>query len=97
MSGLAGGIQANRHLVLDQVQGLVDGISVLMQAATAQPATAAGSMVSNMSSNVTQNVNISNSYSGGSQEVQRNVSKAMKKSASDATTYMARGLAYARG
>ena len=97
MNGLAGGIQANRHLVLDQVQGLVDGISVLMQAATAQPATAAGSMVSNMSSNVTQNVNISNSYSGGSQEVQRNVSKAMKKSASDATTYMARGLAYARG
>lgn len=97
MSGLAQGIRANEHLVLDQVQGLVDGISVLMQAATAQPATAAGSMVSNMSSNVTQNVNISNSYSGGSQEVQRNVSKAMKKSASDATTYMARGLAYARG
>ena len=97
MGGLADGIQANRHLVIDQVKGLVDGISVLIQAAIAQPATAAESMVSNISSSVTQNVNISNSYSGGSQETQRNVSKAMKKSASDATTYMARGLAYARG
>lgn len=97
MDGLADGIRANRHLVLDQVRGLADGISVLTQAVTAQPATAAGSMVSSASSSVTQNVNISNSYSGGSPETQRNVSKAMKKSASDATTYMARGLAYARG
>lgn len=97
MGGLADGIRANRHLVLDQVKGLVDGISVLMQAATAQPATAANSVISSMSSSVTQNVNINNSYSGGSPETQRNVSKAMKKSASDATTYMARGLAYTRG
>ncbi len=97
MSGLAQGIRANEHLVLDQVRGLVDGISVLMQAATAQPATAAGSMAGSTNSSVIQNVNISNSYSGGSMETQRNVSRAMKKSASDATTYMARGLAYARG
>ena len=97
MSGLAQGIRANEHLVLDQVRGLVDGISVLMQAATAQPATAAGSMTGSTNSSVIQNVNISNSYSGGSMETQRNVSRAMKKSASDATTYMARGLAYARG
>lgn len=97
MSGLAQGIRANEHLVLDQVRGLVDGISVLMQAATAQPATAAGSMTGSTNSSVIQNVNISNSYSGGSRETQRNVSRAMKKSASDATTYMARGLAYARG
>ena len=53
--------------------------------------------VNNSSSSVTQNVNIDNSYSGGSTEAQKNVSKAMKKSATDATTQMARALAYARG
>ena len=46
---------------------------------------------------MTQNVNIANSYTGGTPETQKNVSKAMKKSASDATAQMARGLAYARG
>lgn len=97
MSGLADGIQANEGLVLDRVRSLADGISMLMQAATAQTATAANSTINHMSSSVTQNVNISNSYSGGPMDAQRNVSKAMKRSASDATTYMARGLRYARG
>ena len=68
-----------------------------MAAATANAATAAASTVNNTTSTVTQNVNIANSYSGGSAETQKNVSKAMKKSATDATTQMARGLAYARG
>lgn len=97
MSGLAGGIAENESLVLDKVRGLADSIAALTQAATAQAATAANSTINNTSSSVTQNVNINNSYRGGSMETQKNVSKAMKKSASDATTYMARGLAYARG
>lgn len=97
ISSLADGIRDNEDLVLDRIRSLADGISVLTQAATAGAATAANSTISNMSSSVTQNVNISNSYTGGSPETQRNVSKAMKKSAADATTYMARGLAYARG
>ncbi len=97
MSGLADGIRNNEDLVLDRIRSLASGITALTQAATAQAATAANSTVSSMTSSVTQNVNISNSYSGGSPETQRNVSKAMKKSAADATTYMARGLAYARG
>lgn len=97
MSGLAGGIAENESLVLDKVRGLADSIAALTQATTAQAATAANSTINNTSSSVTQNVNINNSYRGGSMETQKNVSKAMKKSASDATTYMARGLAYARG
>ncbi len=97
MSGLAGGIAENKSLVLEQMRGLADSIAALTQAATAQAATAANSTINNTSSSVTQNVNINNSYRGGSMETQKNVSKAMKKSASDATTYMARGLAYARG
>lgn len=97
MSGLAKGIEVNQDLVLDKVRGLAGGISTLMSAATANAVTAATSTVNNTTSSVTQNVKISNSYSGGSVEAQKNVSKAMKKSATDATTEMARALAYARG
>nr|WP_304956458.1 hypothetical protein [uncultured Acetatifactor sp.] len=98
MSGLAEGISSNEETVLDKVRGLAEGISSLTRAATADVSTATASTVNNnSSSSVTQNVNIANSYTGGTPEVQRNVSRAMNKSASDATAYMARGLAYARG
>ena len=97
MGGLAQGISASEDTVLDKVKGVASGISTLMQGATASAATAASSQVNNTTSNMTQNVNINNSYSGGSTETQKNVSKAMNKSAVDATTQMARGLAYARG
>lgn len=97
MSGLAQGIGDSEGTLLDKVRGVANGIKTLMQGATASAATAASSQVNNTTSNMTQNVNISNSYSGGSAETQKNVSKAMNKSATDATTQMARGLAYARG
>lgn len=97
MSGLAQGIGDSENTVLDKVKGVANGIKTLMQGATASAATAASSQINNTTSNMTQNVNISNSYSGGSAETQKNVSKAMNKSAVDATTQMARGLAYARG
>ena len=97
MGGLAKGISSNEDTVLDKVKGLASGISMLMQGATASAATATASTINNTASNITQNVNIDNTYSGGSAETQKNVSKAMKKSAVDATTQMARGLAYARG
>lgn len=97
MGGLAEGISNNEDTVLDKVKGLANGIATLTKAATANAATATTSTINNTSSSVTQNVNIDNSYSGGSMETQKNVSKAMKKSATDATTQMARALAYARG
>lgn len=97
MSGLASGIEGNEHLVLDKVKKLAGGISRLISTATADVSTAAASTINNTSSSVVQNVNINNSYSGGSRETQKNISKGMKKSADDATTQMARALAYARG
>ena len=97
IGGLARGISENESVVLDKVESLAGSIQALMSAATANAATAVTGTVNNMTSSVTQNVNIENSYTGGSAETQRNVSKAMKKSAVDATTQMARGLAYARG
>lgn len=97
MGGMAKGITDNEGTVLDRIKDLAGGIQALMTAASARAATAARSTVSNSVSSITQNVNIDNTYSGGSMEAQKNVSKAMRKSAMDATDYMARGLAYARG
>lgn len=97
MSGLAEGISNNEDTVLDKVKRLANGIATLTQAAVAQPATATTSTVSSKTSNVTQNVNIDNTYSGGSADAQKAVSQTMKKSATDATTQMARALAYSRG
>ncbi len=97
MGGLAKGISDNEDTVLDKVRRLAGGISVLMKGATASAATAGATAVRKTTSNVTQNVNIDNTYNGGSMEAQKNVSKAMDKSAVDATTQMARALAYARG
>lgn len=97
MTGLADGISSSEDIVLNKIRNLASSIKTLMNAATAKAGTASASAISNRTSNVTQNVSIANSYTGGSMETQRNVSKAMKKSAVDATTQMARSLAYARG
>ena len=45
---------------------------------------------------VSQIVNITNQFNGGTTDQQKNGARAMKKSAEDATGIMARGLAYAR-
>ena len=97
MMALANGISDNENTVLDKVKGLAGGISALTQAAVATPATATTSTVNNSTSSVVQNNNFNNSFTGGTAETQKNVSKAMKKSAYDATSYMAKGLSYARG
>lgn len=97
MGGLAKGIKSSRKNVIDEIKSLTGDMSALMNLRTASYITAANSTIGNKSTSITQNVNIDNSYTGGSIETQRNVSNAMKKSASDATTYMARALAYSRG
>lgn len=97
MQGLAKGIGDNDYLVLDKVRNMAGDIDMLIKSATANVRTAAAGAVNNVRSSVTQNVNIDNTYNGGGVEAQKNVSRAMKKSATDATTEMARALEYARG
>lgn len=97
MQGLAKGIGDNDYLVLDKVRNMAGDIAMLIKSATANVRTAAAGAVNNVQSSVTQNVNIDNTYNGGGVEAQKNVSRAMKKSATDATTEMARALEYARG
>lgn len=97
MQGLAKGIGDNDYLVLDKVRNMAGDIAMLIKSATANVRTAAAGAVNNVRSSVTQNVNIDNTYNGGGVEAQKNVPRAMKKSATDATTEMARALEYARG
>lgn len=97
MEGLGQGISKSKNKLIDKVKGVASDISLIMQGATAKPNTAAAGMINSTSRSMTQNVNINNSYSGGTREVQRAVSSTMNKSAVDATTLMARGLSYARG
>lgn len=97
MAGLAKGIGDNEDIVLSRVRGLANNISMLINSAKAQVRTAAVGSANNVRSSVVQNVNIDNTYNGGGAEAQKNVSRAMKKSATDATTEMARALEYARG
>lgn len=88
------GINANRDKLASAVRAMAGDMNILVQGASANAATAAISHVSNRSTVINQRVDISNSYQGGSMDMQRNASKAMNKSADDATAAMARGLAY---
>ena len=97
MSGLASGIKNNKKVLIDKVKDVAGSMAVLMKASTAMPGTAARTTSGNRTSSIVQNVNIDNSYSGGSMETQKNVSRAMKKSSEDATSEMAKALAYSRG
>ena len=94
-SSLARGFESGKEDILDKIRALASDISILTQASTAKAATAAATMISSRTSNVTQNVSISNAYNGTAAEGAKNVVKAMRKSAYDATAYMARGLAHA--
>lgn len=60
--------------------------------------TQAASTLTNVSNSksVAMNVNIQNSFSGGTLEAQKKGAETMRKSATDATAIFARGLAYAR-
>ena len=98
MKGLAEGIKLDRsNPVLKKIAQFSTDVSRLAQAGFASNGTVGASSYNNMSRSIVQNVNIDNTYSGGTVESQHNMSKAMKKSATDATTYMARGLAFTRG
>lgn len=97
MGGLAKGIKLSRGSVINEIKSLVYDMSSLAGLGSASLSTAANSRTSNTSTSIIQNVDINNSYNGGSIDTQRNISRAMKKSATDATTQMARGLAYSRG
>lgn len=96
MQGLGNGIDSSKDSLLDKVKGVAENMSAIIQSGTAKATTAATSTINNTNSSINQTVNIANSYNGGTADTQRNISKAMKKSAVDATTQMARGIAIAR-
>ena len=79
------------------VQNLTDGATALSRGATPQRSTVNKSTTTNnVSRNVTQNNTFNNTFNGGTKDVQRQTSNAMRNSANDASAQLARGLAYAR-
>ena len=97
MKGMGDGIDEGKDSLLRKIKGVAKEMQVLVQAGTPDRSTMRSASQSIRTSNVVQNNTFNNNYSGGSGNDQRVISKGMKKSATDATTEMARGLAYARG
>lgn len=89
------GIRGGRGKIKAALGELTTDMSIMANARIATPRTVG--TVTNTSSNrsVVQNVNINNQFNGD-KAIQQTASKAMDKSADDATTKLARGLAYAR-
>lgn len=85
VDSMAGGIK----------KGFGANLNGLINASTAYPTTAMGA-ISSAVTNVTQNVNITNSFYGENREMQHDAAKAMKNVAGDTTALMARAFAYAR-
>lgn len=97
MDLMARGIEAGKGKVANALKSLAADMSVLVKAKVVAPETASRFGAGSVSSRVvTQNVNISNSFSGSDRMAQKQGAAAMKKSAGEATSQMARGLAYAR-
>ena len=93
MGGLAKGIKDAKSILTDEVGDLAFDVS----AAFTTPSKGALGAVNSVMSNMTQNVTFNNSYTGSTPEIQEAIARTTQSSAADATTYMARGLAYARG
>jgi hypothetical protein len=73
------------------------GMNMNVLADAKSPSSGTAKTITNSSSNrnVTQNVNIENTFNGDV-AAQKNTAKSMNKAAGDATSEMARGLAYAK-
>ena len=97
MQGMAKGIQSNKNALISQAKGVAQGLSIMMTANAPTSRTVAGAGTYNRSSVVNQNVTFNSSYTGGTADVQKKISGTTKKSAVDASTYMARAIGYARG
>ena len=89
------GINQNKHKIKATVNALADEMSVLSQVNVVNPKTAASAISNNVSKNVAMNMNITNTFNG-ERAAQRETSTAMNRAAEDASSYLARGLAYAR-
>lgn len=97
MQGMAKGIQNNKNALISQAKGVAQGLSIMMTANAPTSRTVAGAGTYNRSSVVNQNVTFNSSYTGGTADVQKKISGTTRKSAVDASTYMARAIGYARG
>ena len=98
MKGMGDSFDRSKGGFLKKIKNLASDMKLLVKAGTPDRSSMKGAATSNVrTTSVVQNNTFNNSYSGGSGDDRRAITKGMKKSATDATTEMARGLAYARG
>lgn len=94
MEGLGKGIDGSKHRVLDRIKNFAGDMSMLMKSATANVSTTSN-ITDRKKVSIVQNNEFHNTYSGDVR-TQESISKGMKKSTIDATTQLAKGLAYVR-
>lgn len=94
MEGLGKGIDGSKHRVLDRIKNFAGDMSMLMKSATANVSTTSN-ITDSKKVSIVQNNEFHNTYSGD-MRTQESISKGMKKSTIDATTQLAKGLAYIR-
>lgn len=93
---MAQGIQAGKKKVVDALSGITGEMSVAAKANIVSPDTISkAGGVSSTSKSITQNVEINNQFNGD-RAGQEKSSAAMDKAAGDATSEMARAIAFAR-
>lgn len=96
MASMAKGIRAGKERVKQALGDVTGDMSVMASANIVSPKTLGSASSSNVSNrNITQNVNINNQFNGDMAGQQKS-STAMEKASNDATSEMARALAFAR-
>lgn len=97
VSDMINGLFGNGDSIKEALSTAISGAETLASASVVSPSTAmtaAGGSTDN-SRNVSQNVNINNTFNGD-KAIQQKAASAMDSSAEDVTASLARGLAYAR-
>ena len=93
---MASGITSGKKKVKDALEGMTGEMSVIAKANVVSKATGRGATGGTTGGRtVTQNVNINNQFNGDRAGQQKS-SEAMDKAAGDATSEMARALAFAK-
>ena len=96
MQGLADGLQNSMPDFMSKVKDMTGQMSSMIQAGVADMNTQVSAMVGGYQKSISQIVNISNTFNGGTATAQTQGAKAMNRAAKTSTAYMANALAVGR-
>lgn len=96
MQGLTNGLQNSMPDLISKVKDMTGQMSSMIQAGVADMNTQVSAMVGGYQKSISQIVNISNTFNGGTATAQTQGAKAMNRAAKTSTAYMANALAVGR-